>query len=670
MGDSEAIRYIRRRQCRPTSTMPFLLAYGGRREAARARQAHTQTVFGKAPSDDELGRVKAAFESLQASAAEQPLMPFAREEVTTHVQERARLRKSSGISGLSAEFLHAMILIDVGVSLLVEHCNSIFSSKLVPESYLQAFMCLIPKEALIKVPKHYRPICLLESFNKLLTGMLYRRLLSVWPMPRCQLGALPGAQCVECLWLAQSLLYSEHKSGLHSLWVLLDIKQAFDSLSRWAVIDFLLTHTPPNLHHEALLLWHPLQCTMQFAWEDNEWAVPGLCGVQQGAPPSAGIFSIILGLMLQALFEDWAHKQVRTHHLWADGRPCYGWAYVDDAILGFQRWDDLGHCLQSLIDSLKTLGLEVNFDKTVIVVPDHLWEEGRRFLARQPDNAVGLCQWKSEGVYLRKPFRRFAGSCNISHWVLAACERAAHAGWEAVAPVLRQCSWEHGLKPYMLVNRYVMSKFSWFLMMLEPLTHCIQQLDQLQTTFFILGARLFLPSCNKHDAAVAMHRLRRRCIGILLHLEPHLRWLHSAMRRRWHYLGHLLRKGPEAPVILLLKAAMLQDVRQAVPAPWNTIYTWAIQQFRVLGWVADDAKPGLPELCALAADREVWRDAWERLSPHYCKTFVAEHACVWAHPRHAFTASAPWLKCIALVLSAGQGHLVWLQDVEGVCMAG
>ena len=54
---------------------------------------------------------------------------------------------------------------------------------------------------------------------------------------RSQQGCLPGCQTITSLYLAHSLLYKEYKLQTPSLWLLLDIQQAFDSLRRSKLLN-------------------------------------------------------------------------------------------------------------------------------------------------------------------------------------------------------------------------------------------------------------------------------------------------------------------------------------------------------------------------------------------------------------------------------------------------
>ena len=212
-------------------------------------------------------------QQLSHSAEAQLLMPFQEEEFRCYVHDRVQCRKTSGMTGISAELMHAMTLSPTGIDFMLEHCNASFTSKQVPTQYLQAFVCLVPKTLLISVPKQYRPLCLLESVHKLLRGLVFRRLLPHWPKPVCHLGALPGSQAIDCLLLAQTLLYCEYKTSTPSIWVLLDLQQAFDNLRRASVLQLLLTRAPAYLHHESMLLWKLLQCRLHFCWGEEQWGM-------------------------------------------------------------------------------------------------------------------------------------------------------------------------------------------------------------------------------------------------------------------------------------------------------------------------------------------------------------------------------------------------------------
>ena len=665
-GNGEAIRYLRRRLQKPATTSALIRLSGGQSAAAQAVREHTQAVFGTPLSCEDAELLHRMQDELFCSTSGCPLFCFQHDEIREYIHEKIHLRKTSGMLGVSAELIRALSFSELGMDFLTEHCNHLLRDQVIPESYLQAYVCLVPKELVLTVPKQYRPLCLLESMHKLVSGLAYKRLIDAWEKPHCQLGALPGCQVIDCLWLAQTLLYKEYKTATQSAWVLLDLRQAFDNLSRLSVLNLLLRHTPPGLHHEASLLWRLLQCDLHFSWGSDTWIVNATTGVQQGAPPSAGIFGLIVGRALQSLFQEWEHQGVHFQHCFPNGAPLYGWAYVDDIILNIQSWSELASCFSELVTSLQSLGLSVNFDKTVLVLPDRMWSEAELFAAAQPAHPICLCKWRHEGTYLRKPFKPYQPAVTVSEWVLQASGKLAHAGWDELASVLHQCRWTHGMLAFVLINRYIFSKFSWFAIMMEPLLQWTQKLDSLQCTMMCLAMQLYIPGSMKENHAVCLHRLRRRFVYTCLQLNGKFRWLLLLMHRRWKYAGHLLRKPVNSLPLAIITASQPGSVKQATPAPWNSVYTWLVKQLHALQWLQPDVnQPSVQQLQGLASDRDARIAGWNRLEFQHKPELKYKHDFLWPSLRVAFQANVSWKQTVAVCWAADEWWLVWLHEIEG-----
>ena len=170
-----------------------------------------------------------------------------------------------------------------------------------PDDYLRSFVCLIPKVSHIVVPANFRPICLIESVIKLYSGMLLRRLRTSWSAPLCQLGSVKGSQSFDALWTAHALLAKESMSGKRSIWISIDVKQAFDTMSRTAIGKFLLHHGRGDLSTESLRLFELIiSSKLHFHWREHDWETCPKQGVPQGSPFSAAVFSYILGHAVQS----------------------------------------------------------------------------------------------------------------------------------------------------------------------------------------------------------------------------------------------------------------------------------------------------------------------------------------------------------------------------------
>ena len=408
-GDSEAIAYLRQRARIKANNTNLVLSYGGRQQAARAIQSHFHSVLASA-SQLEIDRSEVLWARLREQSGRAEVHPFTCDEVRTHMSKYAHSRKTSGMSGVPNEFLAALARDEDGILFLCNHLTKMMCHpEDAPEDYVKSFVCLIPKVSNLRVPKDFRPISLLESSLKLCTGLMFRRWLAKCSFPDAQHGGLPGCRTLTCLMAAQQLLYLEYKTNSPSLWLLVDIQQAFDSLSRSQILQYLL-NGPQGLSKEAAALFHYLKSRMVFRWGKVSWEEDTSTGTQQGSPPSAGLFALILGEALDALFHEWdSQGTVRARHRDQAGRPLHGWAFADDCIFSFLGWRDFKLGIESLIGMFAELGLSINLSKTFLVVHPSMLEDGMQYFRDDPLHCGFQCQWVQEGKHLQKPFAHYQG---------------------------------------------------------------------------------------------------------------------------------------------------------------------------------------------------------------------------------------------------------------------
>ncbi|CAE7860130.1 Usp17lb, partial [Symbiodinium sp. KB8] len=493
-GHSEAIGYLKRRAQLKANDTNLVLAQGSKLKAAESIQAHFRRVLASA-SQGEMDRCSQLLGDLHAKASQCELLPISPAEVRAHVCKYSHDRKTSGMSGIPNELLAALSRDEDGISFLCNHLTMMLSCpQAAPEDYVRAFVCLIPKKPDIKLPSDLRPIALLESTLKLCSGLLFRRWVARCRIPQAQKGALPGCQTLSALFLAQQLLYVEYKTAKPGLWLLVDVAQAFDSLRRSRILEYLISG-PPELSKEAAALFEYLKSYMVFHWGGHAWTELTSTGIQQGSPPSAGLFALILGEALDALFCSWdTHENIRARHRDAMGRPLHGWAFADDCILNFLGWSDYKKGFSSLLLAFQELGLSINLSKTYLIVHPSLLEDGLAYFRDDPDHPGFRCKWVQEGLYLRKPFKHFVGATNLSDWALSAARALSHAGWETLAAPAKCCNWSDVHTALGMVNRYIFSKWAWFGPMFEPLQYVLDAIGVMNCTMLLLMLKLYLPS--------------------------------------------------------------------------------------------------------------------------------------------------------------------------------
>ena len=131
---------------KPTTTSALIRQCGGQEAAAKAIREHTRSVFGAQLSDEDIGLLRQMQNELRSAAASAPLCAFQPDEVRQYVQDKVHVRKTAGMLGVSAELIRALSLTELGMDFLTGHCNLMLRDKILPQSYLRACMCLIPKD--------------------------------------------------------------------------------------------------------------------------------------------------------------------------------------------------------------------------------------------------------------------------------------------------------------------------------------------------------------------------------------------------------------------------------------------------------------------------------------------------------------------------------------------
>ena len=206
-----------------------------------------------------------------------------------------------------------------GLSILTSHLSAILYGRNALDQQREAPLVLMPKVARISAPRNLRPIALMKIIHKLYMSLLIRRLQTTWSSLGFQLGAYPGSQVLDPLFMACNRLQREALQQTESAW-----------LSAWHNLE------------EAQMR----PCLARLLTE--EVASPGLCmeyhgkrtvfrpckEVLQGGTHSSQVFSALINCVLTRL----RAKRVSTHPT-----AVYAWAYVDDCIFVFRSLEDANY---------------------------------------------------------------------------------------------------------------------------------------------------------------------------------------------------------------------------------------------------------------------------------------------------------------------------------------
>ena len=190
--------------------------------------------------------------------------------------------------------------------------------------------------------------------------------------------------------------------------------------------------------------------------------------------------------------------------------------------------------------------------------------------------------------------------------------------------------------------------------MLEPLTKYSNRIRSFQVTCLVLLLGLFIPSECKREVATFLHRLRRRLVMILLNHFPTKQWTVIWAKRRWNYLGHLLRRPPE----YLTRVDMLAMgwIKQRHPGPFHHISYWGCQL----------QQSGIQGLEEQASNREAWADSFLAHAWKFTHTHPFVHEACLPHWRDVFRTEVPWRLGVFLSVVGDRVSFTWLHSQEGM----
>ena len=593
-GDAHAISYLRARLKPHGDFQPLVKDSGGLGEAAARVKRHFDTLFHPDVPQEQRQEIQGILESLQLESGAHMLAEFTDAEIQEALN-KGKSGKTSGLTGITYELLVAMWGVEDGRTILRQFLNNLFTASQHPQGLYRAFVLLIPKVAQVAAPTDIRPINLIEACNKLYCHILLRRLVASWSTPPCQCGGVAGSQVLDALATAHWMVYNEGVLHQHRIWFNADIRSAFDSLQHVAVARWISESTPSHLAREALqLLRVVLQPQLVFAWKGVQWEVSQAQGVQQGHTYSSGVFSFIIGHLLQQEFQ----------RCRADGFDSvvgdWGWLFIDDLLLHFDDWNTAIKLLPRIQDALSAVGLAFNLTKTQLMASPATLAAGRE-LVLPAGHVLSKVPWVDLTQYLRKPLRHLRVGENLWHLWQPFFVRSVHHGLQQMLPVLRGLNWLQPNLALTILNRYIGSKWLWASPVVPPTVHALDSIRTLQATALQTLLQLHIPTLLQKPQAMVLHRLRKRAVYLFLNDKIPQTWTFQWQLRFWNYFGHVLRRPPEAPV----RAAVSSMIRMRRPQGGfpNSPLDWLLR----CAAKAFNAVVSPVEIFALAADRLAWK---------------------------------------------------------------
>ncbi|CAL1377949.1 unnamed protein product [Linum trigynum] len=294
--------------------------------------------------------------------------PFSELEVWQAIRQ-SNGSKASGPDGYSFEFYKKAW--DIIKCDLLKAFDDFFLAGTLPQSTAHAFICLLPKRDPFETVSDFRPISLLGSLNKVITKVLFNRLLPHMNtlISDYQFTGKRGRVIHESCLIANEVIDSRRRSGKPGAVIKLDIEKAFDSIS-WKSILKSLTHLGLHSRFRKWLEGLLSSSRLSILVNGESTGFFGMTrGVKQGDPLSPFLFNIGMDILSFILCEIRKEGLITGFYINEESRigEVTHLLYADDAILFCEANEaEVRNLLAALICFQAITGLQINLEKSRI----------------------------------------------------------------------------------------------------------------------------------------------------------------------------------------------------------------------------------------------------------------------------------------------------------------
>ena len=206
----------------------------------------------------------------------------------------------------------------------------------------------------------------------------------------------------------------------------------------------------------------------------EEWQLSSTTGTPQGGSHSAGLFACTLDYFLADLVAKWERLGYRALF-----DPWLLLLCVDDIMLCFKNWRQACALMPSFLDTLRSIGMKVNFNKSCVIV-DAVLLHAAAAATECTSPLLREFQWSETTPYLNRPFGYEVSVETLCQQVV----QKVHAAWGSLKGILGRRWWTNPCKTDLLLTRHVGSVFLWLSPVLYPYSSVLNKIQILQTTVF------------------------------------------------------------------------------------------------------------------------------------------------------------------------------------------
>ncbi|PSN45867.1 hypothetical protein C0J52_19674 [Blattella germanica] len=235
----------------------------------------------------------------------------------------------------------------------------LWNKEKIPEQWTEGLIYPIHKKGDGLVCSNYRPITLLNIAYKILAILLNNRLTAIVEsqLQDYQMGFRPDRSTIDNIFIVKQMFEKCHEYNINLYNIFVDYTHAFDSVSREKIIECLMQYKVPSklIHLIGLTL---CKTTAQIKIGNilsDKFNIN--CGVKQGDPLSATLFSLVIDQIIKKLD---MRGNIST-------KSKQSIAYADDILLTARSKQSAIEILEKLKECSLHYGLVINTKKNKIL---------------------------------------------------------------------------------------------------------------------------------------------------------------------------------------------------------------------------------------------------------------------------------------------------------------
>ena len=318
-------------------------------------QNHFQSILNR-PSPDEEADIPEAEVDLDINAD-----PPTEEEIISSIKAM-KSGKAGGKDGVTADMLKTEL--SRAPKLLLTIFSSIWNSEISPTSWETGLIVKLPKKGDLSYCGNWRGITLLSLTSKVFSRIIFKRLLNTVKehLRPEQAGFLPGRSCAEHIFILRQILEQSNEWNDTVYANFVDFEKAFDSLHRNSLWKILRHYGIPSKITNIIKMLYCNFSAQVICGNELTETFQVKTGVKQGCILSPFLF--ILGI-------NWVMNKatmVGSHGLrWTLASTLEDLDFADDIVLLSKRQSDSQIKTSRMASAAKSIGLKVNAKKTKLL---------------------------------------------------------------------------------------------------------------------------------------------------------------------------------------------------------------------------------------------------------------------------------------------------------------